>query len=264
MIAESLINLGKYPITDLSTPEAQRLIKRCQTELKSIGKCSLSEFLKANTAAALAAELEAALQDPHIQNMQHNVYFKKEDVSFPADHPARFQLTTSQNALAYDRIPAEAGIRAIYNWKPLRQFIAAIVGREKLFLHEDSMAPLNIMMLKDGDQLGWHYDRADFVTTLLLQTPENGGRFEYVSNLRTDEDENFEGLARLFNGTHPDKVSLAGAPGTLTLFQGNYSPHRVSPVSGSTPRINSILSYTLEPGVVFSESARLQFYGRAT
>jgi len=196
------------------------------------------------------------------QNQRHNVYFREDDPQFPVDHPARRQLTTTQKAVAYDLIPESAGIRAIYNWQPLRTFIARIVGRDVLYLHGDEMAALNIMFLENGGQLGWHYDRADFVTTLLLQTPEAGGNFEYISHLRTDEDENYAGLGQMLDGTHPGIISVPGKPGTLTIFQGYYSPHRVTPVHGSIPRINSILSYTSKPGVVFTENARLRFYGR--
>ncbi|MEM7533155.1 MAG: 2OG-Fe(II) oxygenase [Chloroflexota bacterium] len=263
MNIEALINLKQYPLNDLTTTTAQKLIARCQAELQTTGKCSLSDFLRPEVVPTLAAEVKSALKESYVQLIEHNVYFKKDDASLPDDHPARQRITTRQKALAYDRIPVDAGIRAIYNWQPLRDFIAQVVGHKTLYLHEDPMAPLNIMMLAEGDQLGWHYDRADFVTTLLLQAPEVGGRFEYVPHLRTADNENYAGLSQLLDDTHPDKISLAGQAGTLTLFQGIYSPHRVTQVQGATPRINSILSYTLEPGVVFSESARMQFYGRA-
>ena len=263
MTVVDLINLEQYPILELDAPAAKTLIAKCSHELSKTGKCSLKQFLKPEIAAKLAAELKPALEDAYVQVMQHNVYFKTDNETLPEKHPARHPITTSQNALAYDRVPADAGIRAIYNWKPLRDFIAQVVGLQTLYLHEDSMAPLNIMMLKDGDQLGWHYDRADFVTTLLLQAPETGGRFEYIPHLRSAEDENYAGLSALLADTHSEKISLASEAGTLTLFQGIFSPHRVTQVSGATPRITSVLSYTKQPGVVFSESARKQFYGRA-
>jgi hypothetical protein len=231
-------------------------------QITATGKVSLPNFLKPETAAALAAEVTPLLPKAYSQNQQHNVYFREDGPQLPPNHPARRQVTTTQKALAYDLIPDSAGIRAIYNWEPLRTFIAMIVGQNRLYLHEDKMAALNIMFLEAGGQLGWHFDRADFVTTLLLQTPEAGGHFEYISHLRTDENENYAGLDQMLDGTHPDIVSIPGKPGTLTIFQGYYSPHRVTTVEGATPRINSILSYTTKPRVVFTDSARMRFYGR--
>ena len=259
----TLVNLEKYPIDDLAAPAVQALVADCQSQLRETGKCSLVAFLTAETAARLAAEMVPMIDKAYHQDMTHNVTFTADDPALPASHPARRRQRTKQKSIAYDLVPQTAGIREIYNWEPLRDFIAAVVGYEQLYLHEDTMAPLNVMVLEEGCQLNWHYDRADFVTTLLLQAPEAGGEFSYVPYLRTAEDENYEGLTQLLDGTHPDMVRSAGRAGTLTLFQGIYSPHSVTTVQGETPRINSVLSYTVEPGVVFTAEERRRFYGRA-
>ena len=111
-------------------------------------------------------------------------------------------------------------------------------------------------------ELGWRYDRADFVTTLLLQAPESGGTFEYVPLLRSSDNENYNDLERLLDNTHEGVVQLANEAGTLTLFVGHYSPHRVTLVQGLRPRLIAVLSYETEPGIMFSEAARKRFYGR--
>ena len=43
-------------------------------------------------------------------------------------------------------------------------------------------------------------------------------------------------------------AKLISEPGTLAFFRGRYSLHRVPPVEGSTPRMNSVLTYSVEPG----------------
>ena len=40
---------------------------------------------------------------------------------------------------------------------------------------------------------------------------------------------------------------LENAPGTLAFFRGRHSLHRVTPVVGSTPRLNSVLTYGADP-----------------
>jgi hypothetical protein len=57
-------------------------------------------------------------------------------------------------------------------------------------------------------------------------------------------------------------LDLSPAPGTLALFRGRLSPHRVTPISGATPRINAVLSYAAEPDAVLSAAARRIFFGR--
>ena len=50
--------------------------------------------------------------------------------------------------------------------------------------------------------------------------------------------------------------------GTLALFRGRNSMHRVTPVYGGSTRVLAVLAYNSEPGVALSESARMTFYGR--
>lgn len=261
--AGELIDLERYPIDDLTSERAQALIAECQRQLSDSGASAMPAFVKPEAAAALAAEIKPIRPRAFHNSQEHNVYFKPDDPSLPADHPARHQMHTSQRTIAYDLLTDEMGIRHLYNWSPVREFIAAVLGRGRLYLQADPLAALNVQFAEAGDELGWHYDRADFVTTLLLQTTEEGGVFEYVPHLRSSDDENYDGLSQLFAGTHPDLVSRSGQAGALTLFVGRYSPHRVSPVQGETPRMVAVLSYESEPDVVFSQAARKRFYGRA-
>ena len=60
-----------------------------------------------------------------------------------------------------------------------------------------------------------------------------------------------------------DRVKvLASEPGTLAFFRGRYSLHRVPPIGGSIPRMNSVLTYTAEPGHKLSAMAQQMYYGR--
>jgi hypothetical protein len=43
-------------------------------------------------------------------------------------------------------------------------------------------------------------------------------------------------------------TSLYLAPGTLALFAGRYSIHRVSPIAGSEPRLIALFGYDTRPG----------------
>ena len=52
------------------------------------------------------------------------------------------------------------------------------------------------------------------------------------------------------------------APGTLNVFKGKNTAHRVSPVEGDRPRIIAVFSYYETPDVCFSDAERLGFYGR--
>ena len=56
---------------------------------------------------------------------------------------------------------------------------------------------------------------------------------------------------------------LTLAPGTLNVFRGKNTPHRVTPVEGPHQRIIAVFSYYDRPGVRFSAEEQRGFYGRA-
>ena len=51
-------------------------------------------------------------------------------------------------------------------------------------------------------------------------------------------------------------------PGTLNVFKGKHTAHRVTPVEGARPRIVAIFSYYETPGFTMSDAERVGFYGR--
>ncbi len=119
------------------------------------------------------------------------------------------------------------------------------------------------MSYNEGQALNWHFDRSEFTTTLLLQAPEAGGEFEYRSDLRSDDDPNYEGVARLLAGGDPALKRLTLGAGTLNVFKGKNTAHRVTPVRGPVPRVIAVYSYYERPGVRFTDEERIGFYGRA-
>jgi hypothetical protein len=50
--------------------------------------------------------------------------------------------------------------------------------------------------------------------------------------------------------------------GTLVLFRGLNSLHRVTPTIGNRTRILVVLAYNNKAGISLSESARMTFFGR--
>ena len=75
-----------------------------------------------------------------------------------------------------------------------------------------------------------------------------GGVFEFVPMLRSADDRNDDGVSALLAGERDRIRTMSGAPGTLALFRGHWSPHRVTPVEGEQHAINAVLSYARAPG----------------
>ena len=56
--------------------------------------------------------------------------------------------------------------------------------------------------------------------------------------------------------------TLSMRPGTLVLFRGRDSIHRVTPTEGDRQRILVVLAFNAEEGIALSEKARMTFFGR--
>ena len=115
---------------------------------------------------------------------------------------------------------------------------------------------------EEGDELGWHFDQSEFSVTLMIQRSDRGGDFEYVPLIRTPDDEHYDDVRDVLQGARERVVKLATEPGTLAFFRGRYSMHRVPPIGGASPRINSVLTYSVEPGHKLSAMAQQLYYGR--
>ena len=126
----------------------------------------------------------------------------------------------------------------------------------------DPLARVNVLAYRPGEALNWHFDRAQFTTTLLIRAAESGGEFQYRSALRSDTDPNYDGVARMLRGEDPEVATNTFAAGTLNVFAGRNTAHRVSPVIGKQSRMVAVFSYYDNPGVTFSSKERIGFYGR--
>ena len=90
--------------------------------------------------------------------------------------------------------------------------------------------------------------------TYLIGLSELGGDFEYAPNVRSKTDECYDAVSQVMND--PDQFAERPTlePGTLTLFKGDLSLHRVRPIGETTrPRIIAVFSYDEQPGHVFPQ-----------
>ena len=261
--AAALIDRARYPIDDLGSPAAAALIAECRRQLAATGACLLPDFLRPEVLDAMAAEAASLASLAHrTPGSRSTAYLEAPDESFPQGHPKRRMQPTSVGAVAYDLIPPEALLRRLYEWDGLLAFLAQALGREKLYRYADPLGALNVAVMEEGEGLLWHFDQTDFVVSLLLQRCAHGGVFEYAPLIRGPDEPNYERVWRLLDGAREEVIALDMAPGTLVLFQGRYSIHRVTAVEGALPRLIVLLGYDTQPGTMSSERLKLRRYGR--
>lgn len=259
---QAILDLDRYPLDQPQSAGYAALAETCQHALKTDGMCNLHGLLKPAAAQAEARALEPRFQtEAFVHARKHNIYFRNDIKGLPQDHPALALRETRNLTLCADQLKGSS-ILSLYDWPPLRRFLATIMGKSALYVMEDPLARVNVMSYGAGDALNWHFDRSEFTTTLLLQAPEEGGEFEYRTDLRSAHEPNYDGVARLLNGRDLSTQSMTVSPGTLNVFRGVNTPHRVTPVKGPKSRIIAVFSYFDSPGKRFSTEEQIGFYGR--
>jgi hypothetical protein len=260
---EHLVDLERYPLSRPGTPSYEDLVEKVRASLSEEGLASLRGFLRPDAVELMAFEAEALAPLAYPGPTEATPYFFNYDVGgdVEADHPTRRRGRRALSQVAYDLIPTESALYRLYHWPLLPAFLAHVFGYEMLYRTADAYQSLNISVMDEGGCQQWHFDRSRFVTTLLLQAPESGGEFEYAPNLREDADEHFERVSAVLDGAVGALRRIAIEPGTLNLFKGHYSMHRVTEVRGSRRRLQTILAYSPEPNVQGSLKSSILHYG---
>ena len=260
--AETLVDLVRYPVTDLDSEKGLTLINNCRRALQTDSVCVLKQFILPTAVATALSESKPRLGGAYYCEKSHNPYLAEDDPAYAASHPRNFQQISDLGCLADDQIDHNSVLRTLYDWPALHKFFAAILEVDQLYPYADSLGSLNLNIFQSGHQLGWHYDNADWVITLMLQPAESGGVYEYIPESRQPDDEKFEQMSKVLDGTHTGVRQLNFDAGALILFRGRYTIHRVTPVQGRIPRLLAVFSYDTRPGVMLTEHNRLLFYGR--
>ena len=248
----NIINLERFPIDRLDHPQGIEFVNACKQDLQFQGMFNLEGFLTPEALQQALSDVKPVIKSAaFLHQRHHNIYFKKSIPELNENHPALKQNLTSSHTICADQITKSVLIQ-LYEWLAFADFLARVMDKENLYTMDDPLARVNVMAYRDGQTLNWHFDRSEFTTTLLLQSPEKGGEFEYRNDLRSDDDPNYDGVAKLLNNQDDQVQRLKLNASTLNVFKGKNTAHRVTPVQGDKDRIITVFSYYQQPGVVFS------------
>lgn len=256
------VDLERYPILALESDGGRALVTHCREQLAAMGACELPGFVTAAATERMAKEAESLIPLGHHAAGPATVYLALPDGTLPEGHPRRVMGHAAVSAVAYDRIPGSHALRQLYEWEPLLHFVAAALDKAPLYRYADPFGALNVAIMKEGDQLFWHFDQTDFVVSLALRDAVAGGDFEYTPRIRSRDDECYDAVRRVLEGDRGPVRQIPMTPGTLLLFEGRDSMHRVTRVEGEGERLVALLAYDTRPDTVSSSLLQQVRYGR--
>jgi len=237
-------------------------IEEARRQIRERGAAEIPGFVSPTGVARLVQDADALASRAHRSGGQGTAYLEFPDFSLPPEHPRLHFADYAVRAVAYDVTPLDSPLRRLYEWDPLKDLIERVLERGPLFRYADPFGALNLAVMGDGDQLQWHFDQTDFVVSLAIQSAEVGGDFEVVPRIRSADNECYGEVAAVLAGDRSRVETLPMTPGTLLIFEGRYSLHRVSPVAGGRWRHVGLLAYDTKPGTMGSDLLRADRYGR--
>ncbi len=252
-----VFNVTRHPLGD---PSFQ---SRCKGLLDQHGVLVLDDFLTAATVAAIRTEGQQNQHLAYYTTSDHNVYLAPADPDYDLQHPRNRLVSSSKGCITTDQIASDSALRQLYKSEVFKAFLCSVLGEQALYEYADPLSSINLHYAAETQELGWHYDNSSFAITLLIQKPQGGGEFEYVRDVRDASTGDMAHVAtgKILDGRVP--VSrLQIEEGSLVLFRGQNSMHRVTPTQGDVTRMLVVLAYNNRPGISLSESARMTFYGR--
>jgi hypothetical protein len=277
-----IVNLEQYKLCKEDHEEAfASLVQESRKELCENSVVTLPNFLTQSAIDSLVKET---------QNVQHKAYYRDEhsthnvyltqtmDESKPLTHIYNRQVITSKGCVTNDYLPASSLLETLYHNQSFKQFVEHVLQVKNIYPYSprDRLSSITVHYSSNGQELGWHFDNSAFAITLLLQKPQHGGVFEYVPHIRnkdaaidtsssTTNDEEvtmgFQTVEGVVDGRiRPRQLELNA--GTLVLFHGRNSLHRVTKVVGETTRILVVLAYNEKEDMELPDDAKLIFFGR--
>ncbi|MFZ0668553.1 MAG: hypothetical protein WAM97_22580 [Acidimicrobiales bacterium] len=262
---EELVDLERYPLFDLDAALAGAVIEDARAQLADVGFVELEGFVHPTGVAQLVADAEQLAGRAHHSVGVGTAYLEVPPADLPDDHPRRWKGRFGVQVVPYDVIPYASPLRRLYESDQVLDLIARIVGEESLYRYGDPFGALNLSVMGDGDELQWHFDQTDFVVSLAIQSADSGGDFEVAPFVRGDAHHAYDDVASILNGTangNKPVTTIAMNPGTLLVFMGRNSVHRVSPISGTRLRHVGLLAYDTKEASTGSDLLRQSRYGR--
>ena len=255
------VNLNEFPIHDSDNSKYKKIVQEAREALNLDGCYVLKSIINMEAIYEMQKEASKIENLAHYTTNKVNVYFSKDDPSYPKDHPRRFFMERSNGFVSGDKFPKNSMIKELYYSKILKEFIADCLN-VKMYHYADPLASLTINVNKPGDRFSWHYDTNEFTVTMLVQDCDEGGVFQYVPNIRNKEDECYDEVLKLLKGDQTRVKEIKLNEGDLQLFKGRYALHRATRAEGNKTRNLVVFTYTEKENVIGASYRSNELYGK--
>lgn len=293
------MNTAKYPwLCDLTSPEAASVLAESRRKFQTEGAVTFPHFLTEEALQAAVADCRAQEDAAFTTDDTHTAYLQAPDTQrYPANSIYNHEMRTQVASIAFDELSKESPLVQLYQHPILLQLVSSIVQKEPLYLSADPIGCCSINVFRPGYHHSFHFDESEFSTTIMLQeaSDTNTGLFQFTRPLRdkpsdlalaevagaieTYDDNScgqsfaesspspaaaVDGVGATAPPLAPQLHTLDFKPGTLSIFSGSRSLHRVTQVKGARSRLVAVLTFASTPEFVNTPETQKMFWGRAS
>ena len=257
-----LVDTNRYPIDDLACDHGAAFLASCAGSFAETSALVLPGFLTPSAVASIVAEADALIDQSYFCASEHNVLLgDRGPVHDPAD-PMQRALQTRVRSIANDQLDSDGTLQQLYDSPALTRFIGAVLGYDDFYCGADPLGAVSVNVYGAGDMHEWHFDESRFSVTIMIQEAHHGGHFEFIPGLRSDGDAEVDTIAAVLDGDVSLVQRLPFDAGSLSIFGGRNTMHRVTEVTGTRHRLVPVLTYDTVPGSVNSDAVQELFWGR--
>ena len=241
------------------------MVAEVRAGLDRVGCAVLPDFLSVRGLEKLRGEaLERQSGAFYNDVKEANVYLNNGDPTLGPHHPTNHFMPRTNDFVRSDEWDETTNSWRLYRLPALKSFLGDCLGKDELHIYDDPVSNMIVNVQRPGEEFNWHFDTNEFTITMLLHGADAGGEFEFVPDLRSQDDEHTSEVNAVLDGDRSRVQTLALKPGDLQFFRGRFALHRVAPNTGSTTRLLLIMSFSETSGAVGSVERIQNLYGKIT
>ena len=161
MTPQDIVDTERYPIHDIESEAATRLVARCRKALDDKALCYLPDFIQPQAVKRMVDETTLlAAKAPYYDEPRYVYGHDARAGDWPEGHPKTVVHANRYRQVLSHQISNDGLIRQLYLWPVLTEFIRRSLGVETLYRSQCPHLGLTLQIAGEGDTNGWHYERA--------------------------------------------------------------------------------------------------------
>ncbi len=173
-----IVNQSKHPI------DSDEYIQYCNDEIKKNSILILNDFLTNDCLSELITEAHGLQDQAFYCSQNHTILLNKQDKLSDLNDPLNREVVSDKGCVPHDLLNQQSKLNILYQSNIFKNFLKGVLNLKDIYPYSDTLSSINYNYYQKSQQLGWHFDNASFAITLMIQSSDKGGEFEYVSKGR--------------------------------------------------------------------------------